>query len=263
MTPQKITLADSHAHLTDARFESDLGAVVERAREAGVEYVLTIGTSAEDSRRCVEIASRYPGIFASAGIQPHSAHLIDSGEIDSLADIARADKIIGIGETGLEYHYHPDQAEVQKELTRACIRIARAVQKPVIYHCRKADGDMLDLLEAEKAWEVGGVMHCFSGSKAMADRCLEMGFYLSFAGPVTFPDAKKLRTIAREAPLDRILVETDAPYLAPIPFRGRRNEPAYVAHTAARLAECRGIPPAEMARAATENFLRLFKGNIS
>ena len=251
-------LADSHAHLTEPQFEADLDAVIRRAREAGVQYILTIGTSAEDTRRCLDIAGRYDGVYASAGIQPHSAHEIESAQIDALAEIAGAEKIVAVGETGLEYYHYPKEGEAQKELVRRCIGIAREVGKPVIYHSRQADEDTVALLEEEKAFEAGGVIHCFSGSREMARRCLEMGLYISFAGPVTFPKSAKLRSIAEEIPLDRILVETDAPYLAPQPFRGKRNEPAHVVYTAAALAEVKGVSKGELFKAATENFRRLF-----
>jgi TatD DNase family protein len=253
-----VTLADSHAHLTDSQFEPDLESVLERAVQAGVKYMLTIGTSADDSALCVELARRHHGVFAAAGIQPHSAHRVKQKEIEALADVAKSDRIVALGETGLEYHYYPDKAVQQKELVREHIRIAGALKKPVIYHCRKADEDMLALLDEEKAWDVGGVMHCFSGSQETARRCLDMGLYLSFAGPVTFPASLKLQEIAAETPLERILVETDAPYLAPVPHRGKRNEPAYVTHTAAALAKLKGVPDDVFFRAVTENFRRLF-----
>lgn len=257
-------LVDSHAHLDMPHFDADRDAVLERARAAGVRAILTLGVDGESSRRAVALARRYPGVFAAVGIHPHAAQHATPEVYKSLLALAReraANRIIAWGEIGLDYHYNHSPPEVQRREFRRQIRLAREVDLPVCIHSREAHDDVLTILQEEMAADVGVVMHCFSGDEAVARRCLDLGFYISFAGPITFTNARKLPAIVPLIPDERLLIETDAPYLSPHPWRGRehRNEPARVSVIAARLAELRGISIEEVGRAVLHNFTALFR----
>ncbi|MGH9803899.1 MAG: TatD family hydrolase [Candidatus Acidiferrales bacterium] len=256
-----MAFTDSHAHLDDARFAADLPAVLERARAGGVERILTIsgGTNAEELSRAVRLAESHPHLWAAVGLHPHEARHLSDDLLAALETLARSPRVVAWGEIGLDYHYDHSPREVQREAFRRQLQSARALRLPVIIHCREAWDDCLKLLEVEWASSgLGGILHCFTGDTAAARRALDWGFLISFAGNVTFPRALNLHTVAREIPLDHLLVETDAPYLAPQPVRGKRNEPAYVVETAAALGRLHGVSGEEMGARTTENFLRLF-----
>lgn len=253
-------LVDSHCHLDFADFADELDAVVERAVTAGVGAMLTICTRPSELDRNLAIAERYPQVFCAVGVHPHHAAAFPDIDADSIVAMVDHPLIVGIGETGLDYHYDHSPRDVQQTRFRSHIRAARETGLPLIVHTREAEADTIRILQEEGAGDgkLRGVMHCFSGTRDLADRSLDLGFHISFSGILTFNRAEDLRSIARDLPPDRLLVETDAPYLAPVPRRGKRNEPAYVAHTAARLAEATGRSPDDIARLTTANFHTLF-----
>lgn len=251
-------LVDSHCHLDFEDFNGRLDEVRAAMKAADVGHALCISVLLKDFPRVRALAEQYDNFFASVGVHPDypDAAPVSSDELIALAQHPR---IVGIGETGLDYYRLTGDLEWQRERFRAHIRAARAVGKPLIIHTRSASEDTLRILREEKAEEVGGVLHCFTESQAMADAALEMGFYISFSGIVTFKKAAELQDVARKVPLDRMLVETDSPYLAPVPHRGKTNQPAFVRHVAEFIAGLRGIPFADVAEATTANFFRLFR----
>lgn len=256
MTP---SLTDSHCHLDFPDFADDLAGVVGRARAAGVHRMVTICTRLRQEPAVRSIAERHDGVFYAAGTHPMSAADEPIATVADLVAIARHPRCIGIGETGLDYHYSAESREVQQESLRVHIAAARVTRLPLIIHARAADDDMARILADEhRNGAFSCVMHCFSSGAALARTALELGFYLSMSGIVAFPKSQELRDIFAAAPVDRILVETDAPYLAPPPFRGRRNEPAHVVHTARAGAAVYGLTPEDFAARTERNFERLF-----
>ena len=254
-------LIDSHCHLDGPRFAADRDAVVARAADAGVVAMITIGASdgVHANHDAVAVAARYANVFATVGIHPHDARLVTAAVIDEVAGLACSPKVVAIGETGLDYYYdHSSRAE-QQAAFRRFIHLARRLQLPLSIHLRDAADDAVAILREERAADIGGVIHCFSGDRAAAGRFLDLNFDLSFSGIVTFKNADELRAVARDVPADRFMVETDAPYLAPIPHRGKRNEPAYVVFTAAVIAEVRRQPAAEVAALTRANTMRRFR----
>jgi len=248
-------LVDSHCHLDFAKAEERAG-IVARARGAGVATLLTIGTKAEELPEVVAIAETDPDIWCSVGIHPHEAQDTPDAAIGQLAEMTRLPKVVGIGETGLDFYYDHSPRERQAEMFRAQCRVAREANLPLIVHSRNADTETGDVLAGEEM--SSGVIHCFSSGRALAERALALGFYISIAGIVTFKNADELRAVVRDVPLDRLLLETDAPYLAPVPMRGKTNEPSFIVHTAARIAELKGVAAGELARITSDNFFRLF-----
>ena len=252
-------LVDSHCHLDFADFDGELDAIIARAAEAGVRRMVTICTKLPNEPRVRAIAEAHAGVFYAVGLHPMSVAEAEPVSLAELVAFARHPKMVGIGETGLDYHYTPDSAETQQRSLRVHIEAAQETGLPLIIHARAADEDMARILaEGMAARPYSCVMHCFSSGAALAEAALEMGFYLSMSGISTFPKSGELRDIFAKAPLDRILVETDSPYLAPVPYRGRRNEPAYTAFTAKTGAQVFGVSEAEFAAATTANFDRLF-----
>ena len=252
-------LVDSHCHLDFADFADERDAVIARARGAGVTRMVTICTKLHQEPAVRAIAERYDGVFYAAGTHPMSAAAEPMATVEQLVAFARHPKFVGIGETGLDYHYSADSAEVQKTSLRVHIEAAQETGLPLIIHARAADDDVAAILaEGMRAKPYTCVMHCFSSGPNLAKAALEMGFYLSMSGITTFPKSGDLRDIFAAAPLNRILVETDSPYLAPIPHRGKRNEPAYTAFTAKTGAAIYGVTEAEFAAATSANFDRLF-----
>jgi TatD DNase family protein len=252
-------LVDSHCHLDFPDFTGELPAVVARAHAAGVTRMVTICTRLDQEPAVRAIAESQPGVFYAAGIHPMRAHEQPVVTVETLQDIARHPRMVGIGETGLDYHYTAESAAVQQASLRVHVEAARRTGLPLIIHARAADDDMARILTEEyRAGLYGCVMHCFSSGAELAETALSLGFYLSMSGIAAFPKSEALRAIFRAAPLDRILLETDSPYLAPPPHRGRRNEPAYTAHTAAAGAALYGLTLAEFARITSANFDRLF-----
>ena len=253
-------LIDTHAHLFDDRFRMDLPAVLERAA-AVVERVICLGIDRESSLASVNIANQFPLVVAAVGIQPNSVAEARPGDWDEIVRLAETEpRVVAIGETGLDRYWDKTPFPQQEEFFARHIDLARRLKKPFAIHCREAEADVVKMLRAE--FEAHGpiraVMHSFSGDLATARSCLEMGLVISFAGMLTYPSAQNLRDVAKEIPLDRLVVETDCPYLAPQPVRGKRNEPGYVVHTAAVLAEVKGVTPAEIATDTTRNARELF-----
>jgi TatD DNase family protein len=252
-------IVDSHCHLDFPDFADELPQVIERAHAAGVSRMVTICTKLVNLPRVREIAATYPGIYYAAGVHPMSAAEHPPVSVADLVALAEDPKLVGIGETGLDYHYTADSAEIQKTSLRVHIEAAQETGLPLIIHARVADDDMARILgEGMARKPYACVMHCFSSSEALGMAALEMGFYLSMSGIAAFPKSQELRDIFAKAPLERILLETDSPYLAPPPYRGRRNEPAYTAFTAKAGAAVFGVTEAEFAAATTANFDRLF-----
>lgn len=254
-------LIDTHAHLFDDRFRKDLPAVLERAAAAGVERVVCLGIDRESSLESVALANTYPLVVAAVGIQPNHAAEAKPGDWDEIVRLAETEpRVVAIGETGLDRYWDRTPFAQQEEFFARHIELARRLVKPFVIHCRDAEADVVKVLRAEfeKHGPIRAVMHSFSGDAETARACLEMGLYVSFAGMVTYPTAQNLRDVAKEIPLDRLLVETDCPYLAPQPVRGKRNEPAFVAHTAALLAQVKGVGVAELEEHATRNARELF-----
>ncbi|MDH3969445.1 MAG: TatD family hydrolase [Rhodospirillales bacterium] len=252
-------LVDSHCHLDYLEKDEDLDEVVARARRAGVGTLLTICTKLSEFQRVRAIAERFEGVFCSVGVHPHEAAEEGVEESSQLVELAGHPKVVGLGETGLDFYYEHSPRAAQETNFRAHIAAARATGLPVIVHSRDADEDTVRILEEEHAQgPFGAVIHCFTAGPELARAALDLGFYISLAGIVTFKKAEALCETVRQVPLERLLVETDAPYLAPVPKRGKRNEPAFVVHTAERVAELKGVTAAELARVTTENFHRLF-----
>jgi TatD DNase family protein len=252
-------LIDSHCHLDFPELAKDEAGVLARARSAGVAGMLTIGTRLDQFDRVRAIAERHPNIWCSVGVHPHEAKEEGQRAPDRLIDAAQHPKVIGIGETGLDFFYEHSPRDEQALSFRTHIAAARETGLPLIVHTRDADAETGDILEQEHGkGAFAGLLHCFSSGPDIARRALDLGLYISISGIVTFKAAEQLRAIVREIPLERLLVETDAPYLAPVPKRGRTNEPAFVAHTAAKVAELKGVGIAEVEAATTENFFRLF-----
>ncbi|PJK30159.1 TatD family hydrolase [Minwuia thermotolerans] len=252
-------LVDSHCHLDYLARDGDLADVLTRARNAGVSPMLTISTKLREFDQVRAIAEAEPDVFCSVGAHPHEAGTEPDTTTAQLVELAAHPKAIGIGETGLDYFYEHSPRQVQRDVFRAHIGAARETGLPLIVHTRDAEDDTIAIVEEEMgkgAWP--GLIHCFSGSQRLADRMLAAGLYISISGIVTFRKAEELRDVVRSVPLERLLVETDSPYLAPVPKRGKRNEPAFTAHTAAAVAELKGISPEALADATTANFRRLF-----
>ena len=264
-TPQQealLELVDSHAHLDVSDFDSDREAMLARAQAVGVETILAIGGGGADPAALgssLPFAEQFPWIYAAAGIHPHEARLATQAHYDTLSRIAAHPRFLGWGEIGLDYHYDHSPRDVQQRVFADQLQLARAARCPVILHCRDAWPDCLAALEAHwRSSGLGGVFHCFTGTIEDARRGLDMGFLVSFAGNVTFPKAQNLRDVAAALPLASLLIETDSPFLAPQPHRGRRNEPAFVADVARTLGPVRDLAPAEVASATSENFRRFF-----
>ncbi len=262
-----MIFVDSHCHIDGEAFDGDRDEIVERAKNAGVEMMLTVGTGNPHNGeigRAVEIAEHYENVFASVGIHPHDAKEYDEKAEDYLIDLVKSSKkVVAWGEIGLDFHYDHSPREIQREVFRKQIRIAKEIDLPIIIHSREADDETVEILSEECGDENfrGGVMHCFGGTAAMAQSLMQIGFLISFAGNVTFKKAENLREAARVVPLDKLLMETDCPFLSPVPFRGKRNEPVFVVETAKFLADFYQIDLEQLASATTGNFLRLFKIN--
>ncbi|HLH20373.1 MAG TPA: TatD family hydrolase [Bryobacteraceae bacterium] len=253
-----MRLVDSHCHLDDPKFDEDREAAIERAHAAGIERMLAIGTGngPPDLDAAVRLADRYEFMYATVGVHPHDAAKATEETFARLRELAAHPKVLAIGEIGLDYHYDFSPRPVQREVFARQLALAAEVRKPIVIHTREA---WEDTLEQITSLPYGGVMHCFTGDAAQARQALDRGFHLAFGGVLTFPKAESVREAARLAPEDRLLVETDCPYLAPVPHRGKRNEPAFLVETARRLAEVRGLAAEEIAEITTRNFERLMR----
>jgi len=253
-----MRLIDTHAHLDMPEFEADLPEVIQRATEAGVSTILTVGIDPASCRRAIEIAEAYTNIFAIVGVHPHDAAKVGERDLDALKALARHEKVKAWGEIGLDFYRNLSLPAVQLERFRQQIAIAKEFWLPLVIHSRSATEETITCLREEKAGEVGGVIHCFSGDAKTAEQYLKMGFVISIPGVVTFNKAQRLREVVKGLPSDKLLVETDAPFLAPVPHRGKRNEPAYVHLTAAAIAEIRRQTIADVAAFTTKNACRVF-----
>ena len=251
---------DTHAHIDMEQFDDDRDEVVQRARDNGVQYIVNIGCDIESSRRSVELTERYEFIYASAGIHPHDVKSINGTTYDELRGLLAHPKVIALGETGLDFFKNYSPRDLQLTHFRKQVELAKELGKPLIIHCRDAKEEMMAILSERfgKGDSASGIFHCFSGDQDMADRALELGFYISFSGSVTFKKSDALRAVAKTIPADRLFAETDCPFLAPVPMRGKRNEPAFVNHTAEKLAEIRGVNIDDLERTAKLNFFELF-----
>ena len=245
-------LIDTHAHLDFPEYDIDRDEVVKRAEEAGVRYIITVGTDVGKAQECIEIAGTHPNVFASVGMHPHYADGLTEAVWRQIRELSESDKVVAIGEVGLDYYRNESSKEAQIALFRKMLYLSRERDLPVIIHCREAFDDVLDILRDFGSREkLKGVVHCFSGTAAEAAECLRLGLHISFTGNITFKKAEGLREVAREVPIEKMLLETDCPYLAPVPKRGKRNEPAYVVHTARFLAELKGLAYEDVARNTT------------
>jgi TatD DNase family protein len=251
-------LVDSHCHLNFPEFTENMPAVLQAMQDNGVNHALCIGVTLEKFPQVLAIAEANEHIWATVGIHPDNED-VEEADVERLLALADHPKVIGIGETGLDYFRLTGDLEWQRERFRTHIRAAIACDKPLVIHTRNAAEDTLRIMREEGAERCGGVMHCFTESQEVADQAMELGFYISLSGIVTFKNAQALKEVAKNIPLDRMLVETDSPYLAPVPFRGKTNQPAYVKHVAEHIADLRGISLGEVAEATTRNFFRLFK----
>ncbi|WP_026395161.1 TatD family hydrolase [Acetobacterium malicum] len=252
-------LIDSHAHIDDQKFNEDREAVLENARAAGVELIINPGADEASSFRAVAMSEKYPMVYATVGIHPHDAKDYDAHKHDALlTEWASKEKVVAIGEIGLDYHYDYSPRDVQQEVFIRQLIIAKAVALPIVIHNRESMEDMVKILKEYFTPEYGGIMHSYSGSVEMAKVFLDMGFHLSISGPLTFSNARKLPEVVAMMPLDRLLIETDSPYLTPTPHRGKRNEPAYVRFVAAEIARIRGITVEAVAEITTANAKRVF-----
>ncbi|MEY8351087.1 TatD family hydrolase [Bacillus cereus] len=251
-------LFDTHSHLNAEQFKEDLQEVIVRMKEAGVSYTVVVGFDEVTIKKAMELAETYDFIYAAVGWHPVDAIDMTEEHLAWLEELAAHPKVVALGEMGLDYHWDKSPKEVQKEVFRKQIQLAKKVNLPIIIHNRDATQDIVDILAEENAAEVGGIMHCFSGSVEVAQQCIGMNFLISLGGPVTFKNAKKPKEVAMEIPMEKLLIETDCPYLTPHPFRGKRNEPSYVKLVAEEIANLKGISYEEVAKITTENAKGLF-----
>ena len=262
-----MIFVDSHCHIDGEAFDADRDEVMRRAKEAGVAAMLTIGTGNPhdgEIENAVKIAGQYENVFAAVGVHPHDARLYTDAAENHLIELTKNEKVIAWGEIGLDFYYDHSPRDVQLDVFRRQIGIARKLDLPIIIHSRDADNETVEVLTEECSQDDfrGGIMHCFGGTAQMAQALMNIGFLISFAGNITFKKAENLRESARVVPLDKLLIETDCPFLAPIPVRGKRNEPAFIFHTARFLADLHGIKVEELANRTTDNFTGFFKINL-
>ncbi|WP_175989780.1 TatD family hydrolase [Bacillus sp. Marseille-Q1617] len=254
-------LFDTHVHLNAEQFNEDLEEVISRAKETGVGKMVVVGFDRPTIERAMELVEHYDFLYASVGWHPVDAIDMKDEDLAWIEELSSHPKVVALGEMGLDYHWDKSPKDVQKEVFRKQIHLAKKVKLPIIIHNREATQDIVDILREEGAEEVGGIMHCFSGSPEIAQECVDMNFYISLGGPVTFKNAKKPKEVAQAIPLEKLLIETDCPYLAPHPNRGKRNEPAYVKLVAEQIAELKGISLEEVEKITTENANKLFNIN--
>jgi len=252
-------LFDTHAHLDDVNFKGETDEVIARAKEAGVSLVVNVGYNLRHARQSIALAEKYDFIYASVGLHPHDAKDSDQTFWDEIYKLARHPKVVALGEMGLDYYWDNSPRDVQRDVFRQQIAVAKDLQLPIIIHDRDAHQDVLTIVKEERASEVGGVFHAYSGSWELAKEILDLGFYISIGGPVTFKNARKILEVVEKAPLESLLIETDCPYLTPHPYRGKRNEPGYVQLVAEKIAEIKNISYEEVASVTKENGKRLFR----
>lgn len=253
-----MILTDTHAHLDSRKFNHDQAAVIQRAKEAGIEYIFNIGSSEESSKSSAELARKYPKIYAAVGIHPHEAKEMTGDTVRLLRELAKEEKVRAIGEIGLDYHYDFSPRDVQQRAFRTQLRLAHELKLPVVIHSRESDADIVRIMQEEEVGKLGGIMHCFPGDLALAEECLRLNLKLAFGGVLTFDNAKTTREVVKQVSLSDILLETDAPYLTPVPYRGKRNESAYVRYVAEKVAAIKGIELEEVARVTTATAKKIF-----
>ena len=249
---------DTHAHLDDKQFKGDQPAVIQRAREAGVGLIVNVGYNVYSARQTIELTKKYDFIYGAVGMHPHDAKTLDDKSYEEIKRMTGQPRIVAVGEIGLDYHWNHSPRDVQQAIFRRMIALAKEVKLPIIIHDREAHQDIFDIIREESAQEVGGIFHCYSGNWPLAKEALKMGFYISIAGPVTFHNANKTLEVVKMAPLEGLLIETDCPYLAPMPYRGKRNEPAYVVKVAEMIAQIKRLPVEKVAEATTNNGKKVF-----
>jgi len=254
-------LVDSHSHLEMPEFNRDLEAVIQRAKASGVGYIFTVGTEKQDWAKALEIAHSYPSVYAILGVHPHNAKEIDEETYSTLRKLCRDEKVRAYGEIGLDFYRNLSPRDVQLKRFQEQIALAKELGLPIVVHDREAHKETLEILKSEKAEEYGGIIHCFSGDLEMAKECIEMGFLISIPGTITFKNAGGFHEVVKQIPMDSLLIETDAPFLAPVPFRGKRNEPSYVRYTAQKVAEIKKVSFEKVAEVTTENALRVYRLN--
>lgn len=253
-----MRLFDTHCHLDDERFDADRNELIQALPEQGLDYCVTVGSDLESSKRSIALAQQYRHVYAAVGVHPHEAAKAPQDYLAQVKELLMKDKVVALGEIGLDYYYDFSPRDLQKQMLSEQMDLAFEMRKPVILHVRDAHGDMIDLLRERKEKLPQGVLHCFSGSAESAAEYVRLGFYISFAGPITFKNAGKLTLAAQAVPEDRILIETDSPYLAPVPKRGKRNDPSLVRHVCNKLAELRGVDEAVMRELTCQNAMRFF-----
>lgn len=252
-------LIDTHAHIDMEDFEADFSQMLARATENGVKKIIIPAVEPSTFERVIKTAEKSPDLYAATGVHPEDARNFDENALALMEEMVKHPKVVAVGEIGLDYYWDKSYNDVQKRFFEAQIEFAKKHNKPVIVHDREAHGDSLEILKKTKAAQVGVIMHCFSGSPEFALECVKEGFYIALGGVVTFKNAKKMKEVAKIVPLEKLLVETDSPYLTPVPFRGKRNEPAYVKYAAEEIANLRGMSFEELAQATTENAMRIFR----
>ncbi|HEY8363912.1 MAG TPA: TatD family hydrolase [Tissierellaceae bacterium] len=253
-----MLLIDSHAHLDDERFDKDRDELIRSLESNGIELVINVGADLKSSIASVSLAEKYPNIYAAVGVHPHDVKDMDESTLEIIKSLAKRDKVVAIGEIGLDYYYDNSPREDQRKWFKRQLELAKELGLPVIIHSRDAQQETFDIIKEAQDGRLRGVMHCYSGSKEMANEYIKLGFYISIAGPVTFKNARVVKEVAKEVPLDKLLVETDSPYLAPEPHRGKRNEPIFVKFVAGTIAEIKGISFEELAKATNRNTKELF-----
>jgi TatD DNase family protein len=251
-------LFDTHAHLNAIQYEEDIVEVIQRAKSERVTHIVVVGFDKDTIKRAMELTEQYEMIYAAVGWHPVDAIDMTDEDLEWIKELASHPKVVAIGEMGLDYYWDKSPKDIQKDVFRRQIRLAKEVKLPIIIHNRDSTEDVVKILKEENAGEVGGIMHCFTGSLEVAKQCMDMNFYISFGGPVTFKNAKKSKEVATEIPLERLLIETDCPYLTPHPFRGKRNEPSYVKYIAEQIAELKGLSFEEVAKITSDNAKKLF-----
>ncbi len=249
---------DSHAHYDDKRFDTDREALLESMQQKKVSYILNAASNTDSSLQGINLAKEYDFVYASVGVHPHDAAEITEETMQVLEEYIKQPKVVAVGEIGLDYYYDYSPRDVQQYWFRRQIQLARDVKKPIIIHMRDATQDTMNIVMEEKAFEVGGVFHCYSGSLEIAKQILQMGMYISIAGPITFKNATKAVEVVKAVPMDRLLIETDAPYLTPAPYRGKRNDSSFIHYTAQKVADIKGISIEEVAKQTMQNTFSLF-----
>jgi len=249
---------DSHAHYDDERFDEDRDTLLEGMPQKGVSYIINAASDIPSSQECIRLANKYPFIFAAVGVHPHEVSQLTEESITAIEALAKEEKVVAIGEIGLDYYYDYSQRELQKHWFRKQLQLAKRIKLPVIIHDRDPHGDCMQIVKEEDISQIGGVFHCYSGSWEMARQLLDMGVYISVAGPVTFNNNVKTVEVVQKAPLDKLLIETDSPYLTPVPHRGKRNDSAYVRYVAEKIAQIKNISVEQVAKQTLDNAKRLF-----